>query len=85
MEEEHTSYPQIQVTKLAEDPSVFSQLVIGAVAHWLIELSQYRPVATVHPVPPHKQGALFDVAPLVCVQTGAATHRQKSELTMKHD
>ena len=31
------------------------------------------------PVPPHKQASVFDVAPLVCVQPGAATHRQKSE------
>ena len=28
------------------------------------------------PFPPHKQALTFDVAPLVCVQTGAATHRQ---------
>ena len=37
-----------------------------------------------HPVPPHTQPSLFDVAPLVCVQTGAATHRQKSE-KLVHD
>ena len=36
------------------------------------------------PVPPHKQIAVFDVAPLVCVQSGAATHRQKLELKV-HD
>ena len=32
------------------------------------------------PVLPQKQVLVFDVAPLVCVQSGAATHRQKSEL-----
>ena len=45
----------------------------------LMDLSQWRPEAVVHPVPPHRQGAVFDVAPLVCVQSGAATHRQKTE------
>ena len=37
-----------------------------------------------HPVPPHKQTSVFDVAPLVCVQSDAAMHRQKSELKV-HD
>ena len=37
-----------------------------------------RPDAAVqYPISPHKQGAVFDVAPLVCAQSGAATHRQK--------
>ena len=31
------------------------------------------------PVRPHKQASVFDVAPLVCVQSGAAMHRQKME------
>ena len=29
---------------------------------------------------PHKHASVFDVAPLVCVQSGAATHRQNLEL-----
>ena len=33
-----------------------------------------------HPVPPHKQVSLFGVTPFVCVQSGAATHRQNLEL-----
>ena len=37
-----------------------------------------------NPIPPHKQGAVFDVTPMVCVQSDAATHRQKSELKV-HD
>ena len=32
------------------------------------------------PFPPHKHALAFDVAPLVCVQSGAATHRQNLEL-----
>ena len=36
------------------------------------------------PVPPHEQASVFDVTPLVCVQSDAATHRQKSELKV-HD
>ena len=32
-----------------------------------------------HPVPPHKHASVLDVAPLVCVQSDAAMHRQKSE------
>ena len=44
-----------------------------------------RPDAVVqYPISPHKQGAVFDVAPLVCAQSGAATHRQKAELVV-HD
>ena len=33
-----------------------------------------------NPAPPHKQGAVLYIAPLVCAQLGAATHRQKLEL-----
>ena len=37
------------------------------------------------PVPPHKQASVFDVAPLVCVQSDAAMHRQKSEKVESHN
>ena len=43
-----------------------------------MEEVQKRPEAAVHPIPPHMQVAVFTVAPLVSVQSGAATHRQKS-------
>ena len=36
----HTTLPHMQVTELAEDPSVFAQVVMGAVLHALSELSQ---------------------------------------------
>ena len=44
-----------------------------------------NPDVAVHPVPPHKQAAVFDVAPLVCVQLGAVMHRQKEECRLEHD
>jgi len=44
-----------------------------------VDAVQKRPEAAVHSVPPHKQASVFDVAPLVCVQSGTKTHRQKSE------
>ena len=75
------------MTELAADPSVFAQAVMGAVPQTLNELSQYRPEAAAvqtTPAAPHKQGALFNIPPLVCAQLGAATHRQKSELKV-HD
>jgi len=34
----------------------------------------------VQSIPPHKHASVFDVAPLVCVQSDAVMHRQKSEL-----
>ena len=37
-----------------------------------------------HPVSPHKQASVFDIARLVFMQSGAVTHRQKSELVV-HD
>ena len=49
---------------------------VGTLAHLLREIVQKRPDAVVHPFPPHTQGAVFDVAPLVCVQSGAAMQRQ---------
>ena len=32
-----------------------------------------------HPVAPHKQASVFDVAPSVCVQLGAVMHRQEED------
>ena len=52
--------------------------------HVLVAATHRRPEAAVHPVPPHKQASVFDVAPLVCVQSDAVTHRQKAELVV-HD
>ena len=79
LRELHAAVPQEQSAPvLREDPSTLAhgspleQVLVGAV--------QKRPEAAVqNPVSPHKQGAVFDVAPLVCVQLGAATHRQKLE------
>ena len=38
-----------------------------------------------HLVPPQKQVAVFDVTPFICVQSGAATHRQKVEKVEEHN
>ena len=51
----------------------------------LVAATHKRPEAAVHPVSPHKQASVFDVAPLVCVQSDAAMHRQKSALLKVHD
>ena len=77
----HATFPQTQVTELVDDPSVVAQAAMGAVPHTFNKLSQNRPDATEQKTPdaPHKQDAAFDVAPLVCAQLGAATHRQNSE------
>ena len=81
LKELHAAVPQEQSTPvLSEDPST---LVQGSpLEHVLVEEVQNRPEAAVQstPVPPHKQVSMFDVAPLVCVQSGAATHKQKSVL-----
>ena len=48
----------------------------------LVEETQKRPECAVQITPPstsQKHAAVFDVAPLVCVQSGAATHRQNRE------
>ena len=82
LKEWHAAVPHEQAMVLSEDPST---LVQGSpLEQVLVEEVQKRPDAAVHNPPPHKQGAVFDVAPLVCAQSGAATHRQKSELE-EHD
>ena len=55
MDAEHATLPQAQVTELRADPSVFVQAVMGAVAHWLSELSQYMPLKELHAADPHEQ------------------------------
>jgi hypothetical protein len=65
-----------QVT--AAVPEIPSEMM--ASEHWLLDAEQKRPEAAVHPVSPHKQASVFDDAPLVCVQSGAARHRQELEL-----
>ena len=79
MKELHAAVPHLQSIVLREDPSTLAQ---GApFEQVLVEEVQKRPDAAVqYPISPHKQGAVFDVAPLVCAQSGAATHRQKLEL-----
>ena len=67
--------PQAQAMVLSANPLVFVQG--PPLEQVLVEELQKRPEAGVHPVSPHKQGAVFDVIPLVCVQSGAAIHRQK--------
>ena len=78
LKELHAAVPQEQsVPVLSEDPSAFLQ---GApLEHVLVEEVQKRPEAAVHPDPPHKQASVFDVAPLVCMQSDAAMHRQNLE------
>ena len=85
LKELHTAapVPQEQSMVLSEDPSTFVQG--SPLEHVLVEEVQNRPEAAVHPVPPHKQVSMFDVAPLVCVQLDAAMHRQKSEPPEVHD
>ena len=77
LKELHAAVPHAQSTPvLSEDPS---PLVQGSpLEQVLVEEVQYRPEAGLQttPVPPHKHTSVFDVAPLVCVQSGAATHRQ---------
>ena len=51
----HATLPQTQVTELAADPSVFTQAVMGAMAHWLSELSQYIPLKELHAAVPQEQ------------------------------
>ena len=68
-------HKQVSVFDAAE-PSVVSQ---GTGVQVLVAATHKRPESAVHPVPPHKQASVFGVAPLVCVQSGAVMHRQKSE------
>ena len=82
LKELHVAVPHVQSMVLSEDPSTFVQG--SPLEQVLVEAVQKKPEAAVHPVPPHKQVAVFDVAPLVCVQSVAAMHRQKSELLV-HD
>ena len=57
----------------------------GPPAHRLIEEVQNIPdTAVQYPFSPHKQGAVFGVAPSVCVQSGAATHRQNLDHLEEH-
>ena len=79
LNELHAAVPHAQSTPvLSEDPSM---LVQGSpLEQVLVEEVQKRPEAAVHPVSPHKQASVFDVAPVVCVQWGAVKHRQKLEL-----
>ena len=78
LKELHAAVPHVQSMVLSEDPSTFVQR--SPLEQVLAEAVQKRPEAAVHPVPPHKHASVLDVAPLVCVQSGAAMHRQKLEL-----
>ena len=62
--------PQAQVTELAADPSVVTQAVMGAVAHWLSELSQYIPLKELHapPVPQEQSAPVLSEDPSTFVQ-----------------
>ena len=82
LKELHVAVPHMQSMVLSEDPSTFVQR--SPLEQVLVEAVQKRPEAGVHPVPPHKQVLVFDVPPLVCVQSVAAMHRQKSEFLV-HD
>ena len=73
------SVPHEQSTVLSEVPSTLVQE--SPLEQTLVEEVQKRPeAAEQNSVPPHKQASVFDVAPLVCVQSGAVVHRQKLEL-----
>ena len=56
------------MTELAEDPSVFAQATIGAVAHWLNELSQYMPLKELHAADPHLQSIVLSENPSTLAQ-----------------
>ena len=77
LKELHAAVPHVQSMVLNEDPSTFVQG--SPLEQVLVEAVQKRPKAAVHPVRPHKQVLVFDFTPLVCVQSDAATHRQKPE------
>ena len=76
MKELHAVVPQVQSMELREVRSTFVQVL--PLEQVLVEESQKRPDVAVHLLPPHKQGAGFDVAPLVFVQLGAVIHRQST-------
>ena len=56
------------MTELAADPSVFAQVVMGAVAHWLNELSQYIPLKELHAAVPQEQSMVLSEDPSTLVQ-----------------
>ena len=68
MDAVHATLPHTQVTELAADPSVFTQAVMGAVAHWLSELSQYMPLKELHAAVPHTQSMVLSEDPSTLVQ-----------------
>ena len=85
LKELHAADPQAQSMVLSEDPLMFLQG--SPLEQVLVEEVQNRPEPAVQstPVPPHKQTSMFDVAPVVCVQSGAAMHRQKLAPLEVHD
>ena len=80
LKELHAADPQAQSMVLSEDPLMFLQG--SPLEQVLVEEVQNRPEPAVQstPVPPHKQTSMFDVAPVVCVQSGAAMHRHLLEV-----
>ena len=66
--------PQTQVTELAADPSVFAQVVMGAVAHWLNELSQYIPLKELHAAVPQEQSMVLSEDPSTLAQGAPLEH-----------
>ena len=75
---------------LASIPSVC--LHVGGGVHWPVAAVHRNPCEVVGSpfslkevamqgtlASPQKQGSVFDVTPLICVQSDAATHRQKAE------
>jgi hypothetical protein len=78
VKELHAVVPQVQSMELREVRLTFVQVL--PLEQVLVEESQKRPDFAVHRLPPHKQGAGFDVTPLVCVQPGAVIHRQSTAL-----
>jgi hypothetical protein len=77
LKELHLAVPHKQSTELSVEPSGWEQE--PPLEQVLVEEVQKRPeIGVQNPDAPHKQLAGFDVAPLVCMQSGAVTHRQKS-------
>ena len=76
MSELHVFVPQMQVSELAELPSVTEQAEMAENEHWLYVLWQKRPVVGVHATAPQMHPALLAVEPSVFEQSGPLAQRQ---------
>ena len=82
MDAVQSAVPQAQLAELAAEPFVLVQDAYGRQV--FVADVQNSPIVAVQAAVPHKQASVFAVTPSVCVQVGAAMHRQKLELK-SHD